>query len=554
MTLRGLSPARRLKDARRVIEPVVVQPLGRAATATVKLPDCVDPGSIEVTLDSGGGPVRLGRLLADAVRTGATDIDRRRYVAYGLDLDRLASTPLEPGYYRLGLESGDEIASSLLLVASTCPVARRGWGAFIPVHALRSDKDWGVGSYTEMSALGRFVAGFGASMLGCLPLYPSFYDAPADPSPYRPVSRLAYNELFVDPTALPEMDSCDEARRLVSEPGFVEEMAATHRSLVVDYELVAKLRRRVLQAMSRTVLSGPVSPRRHLLEAFASSHPELVAYARFRAERDTTPGTAGSGTDDSFGYHLYCQWAAFEQLSAAGAEIGLYADVPIGVHPDGFDPFWSPTSFLAGVHGGAPPDAFFASGQDWGFAPLHPDQIRDDGYSYVRAALARAFRHADYVRIDHVMGLQRLYMIPDGFDARHGAYVSYRPEEMHALVVLEAERAGTVVVGEDLGTVAEEVRERMAADKMLRSWVFQFESSAEVPLPAPPIDVLASLGTHDLPRFGTFLWGGDIDEKEASGELPAADAAAPAPPSAAHGGRRCSPRSGRDRARRLRQI
>ena len=136
--------ARRLTDARRVIEPVLVQRVGRAATATVKLPDGVDPGSIEVTLDSGGGPVRLGRLLADAVRTGATDVDRRRYVAYGLDLDRLAGTPLEPGYYRLGLESGDEIASSLLLVASTCPLARRGWGAFIPVHALRSDKDWGV--------------------------------------------------------------------------------------------------------------------------------------------------------------------------------------------------------------------------------------------------------------------------------------------------------------------------------------------------------------------------------------------------------------------------
>ena len=166
------------------------------------------------------------------------------------------------------------------------------------------------------------------------------------------------------------------------------------------------------------MLSGPVSPRRHLLEAFASSHPELVAYARFRAENATRRRrTAGSGTDDSFGYHLYCQWAAFEQLSAAGAEIGLYADLPIGVHPDGFDPFWSPTSFLAGVHGGAPPDAFFASGQDWGFPPLHPDQIRDDGYSYVRAVLARAFRHAGYVRIDHVMGLQRLYMIPDGFDA-----------------------------------------------------------------------------------------------------------------------------------------
>ena len=429
----------------------------------------------------------------------------------------------------------------MLLVASTCPLARRGWGAFIPVHALRSDKDWGVGSYTEMAALGRFVAGFGASMLGCLPLYPSFYDAPADPSPYRPVSRLAYNELFVDPTALPEMDSCDEARRLVSEPGFVRRDGRR-----------APLARRRLRGRGQAPPPSAASHGAH--RALGPGQPsapsarglcQLTSRARRLRE---VPGRARHGRrgqpdrarTTTFGYHLYCQWAAVEQLSAAGAEIGLYADLPIGVHPDGFDPFWSPTSFLAGVHGGAPPDAFFASGQDWGFPPLHPEQIRDDGYSYVRAVLARAFRHADYVRIDHVMGLQRLYMIPDGFDARHGAYVSYRAEEMHALVVLEAERAGTVVVGEDLGTVPEEVRERMAADKMLRSWVFQFESTAESPLPAPPTDVLASLGTHDLPRFGAFLWGGDIDEKEASGELPAADASAPAPPSAARGGRRCS--------------
>jgi 4-alpha-glucanotransferase len=133
--------------------------------------------------------------------------------------------------------------------------------------------------------------------------------------------------------------------------------------------------------------------------------------------------------------------------------------------------------------------------------------------------LSRALRHADYLRIDHVMGLQRLYTIPEGFDAGHGAYVNYRADELHALVSLEAHRAGAVVVGEDLGTVPHEVRERMACDKMLRSWVFQFESSSETPLPTPPRDAVASLGTHDLPRFGAFLWGEDIDEKRAKGEL-----------------------------------
>jgi 4-alpha-glucanotransferase len=123
------------------------------------------------------------------------------------------------------------------------------------------------------------------------------------------------------------------------------------------------------------------------------------------------------------------------------------------------------------------------------------------------------------------MGLQRLYWIPEGFDARHGAYVSYRADELHALVSLEAYRAGTVVVGEDLGTVPDGVRARMARERMLRSWVLQFESTPEDPLPPAPAPVLASWGTHDLPRFGAYFWGDDIDEDENDGRLSADEAA-----------------------------
>ncbi len=161
-----------------------------------------------------------------------------------------------------------------------------------------------------------------------------------------------------------------------------------------------------------------------------------------------------------------------------------------------------------------------------GVSPLHPERIRDDGYDYFIGVLRRAFRHADYLRVDHIMGLQRLYWIPEGFDARHGAYVSYRADELHAVLALEAHRAGAVVVGEDLGTVPDGVRTRMAADRMLRSWVLQFESTEEDPLPPVPSGVLASWGTHDLPRFVSYLFGDDIDEQEREGSLTATDAAA----------------------------
>jgi len=282
------------------------------------------------------------------------------------------------------------------------------------------------------------------------------------------------------------------------------------------------LKRSVLEPMAHSACRLP--GRRQELQDFGRQHPELVAYARFRAGLER-PGPGGEPDPTLVAYHLYTQWAAHEQLENAGSAIGSYADLPIGSHPQGFDPVWSPVSFVSGVHGGSPPDRFFPGGQDWGFHPLQPARIREDGYRFFSAALARAFRHANCLRIDHVMGLQRLFMIPEGCGGQ-GAYVSYRPDEMHALVSLEASRANAVVVGEDLGTVPDGVRQRMARDGMLRTWVFQFESTADTPLPEPPAASVAALDTHDLPRFGALLWGEDLAENEQGGVLTQAESAA----------------------------
>ena len=423
-------------------------------------------------------------------------------------------------------------ASALLIAAPACPDASRGWGAFLPLHALRTDQDWGLGSFADLAELGRWIGDLGGSMVGALPLYPAFLDPPADPSPYLPVSRLAYNEIFVDPTSLPEVGASVDARRLLASDGFRRRLAFVHGAALVDYEDVSRLRREVLSVMAASLL-GEASSRRDELCLFAEQHPELLAYARFRAELDARrprgderpfaePGTVARPS--TVGYHLYAQWAAAQQLASAASSTPLYADLPVGVHPEGFDPLWAPHVFVAGIHGGSPPDLFFEGGQDWSFPPLHPERMREDGYRYFIDIVRRAVRHASYLRVDHVMGLQRLYWIPEGFDARHGAYVSYRADELHALVSLEAYRAGTVIVGEDLGTVPAGVREHMAEDHMLRSWVLQFESSAHDPLPTPPASALASWGTHDLARFEAYFWGIDIDENERAGRLSAAEA------------------------------
>lgn len=512
----------RVAAARRQLQPVLVHRIGREDSVTATLPERAEPEELWLGLELQDGTTTRERL-SNAVSgwLPALEVEGARYVRLTLDLRAVAGRPLPPGRHRVTLEGSGPPDDALLVAAPDCPPASRQWGAFVPLHAVRSPSDWGVGSFTDLRRLGEWVASRGGALLGTLPLYPAFLEEPADPSPYLPVSRLAYNEVFVDPVRLPEFAATEAARELVASPDFRRRVAATHEASLVAYEEVARLKRAVLEPMAQTVCRLP--DRRQGLEDFGRRHPELTAYARFRAGLERT-GPEGEPDPALVRYHLYCQWAAREQLDDAGHAVGRYADLPIGSHPQGFDPVWSPVSFVPGVHGGSPPDRFFPGGQDWGFHPLHPERIREDGYRFFSAALARAFRHADCLRIDHVMGLQRLFMIPEGCGGE-GAYVSYRSEEMHALVSLEAHLAEAVVVGEDLGTVPDGVRQRMARDGMLRTWVFQFESTADVPLPEPPADSLATLGTHDLPRFGAYLWGDDIAEEERNGLLTAEESA-----------------------------
>jgi 4-alpha-glucanotransferase len=524
--------ARRHHEAQRIVEPVIALRDTEPGQFVITVPDGVDVGKLWLSIEFEDGSTHRAQLGGSSTTPFSTfSVDSQRFTQYRVTLEKIGvNVPL--GYHSLRVEGTASVSNSpshsLLICAPRCPQPSRGWGVFMPMHALRSERDWGVGSYPDMANLGEWARGHGASMMGALPLYPSYLDPPIDPSPYRPVSRLAYNEIYIDPESVPELEQSNTARELMSSTAFRSRVDAARASSIVEYEEVARLRRQVLEPMANALVHV-ASQRRDEFRLFIHEHPELAAYGQFRAavERDGRRDVvrAGEPLDQSLtkdpiaNYYVYCQWVASQQLSAAANSLSLYADLPVGVHPEGFDPYWSPTSFVYGVSGGAPPDPFFASGQNWSFSPLHPQAMRDDHYQYLRSVFARAFRHASYVRVDHIMGLQRLYVVPEGNDAFHGAYLSYQADELHALVSLEAHRAGASVIGEDLGTVPEGVRERMARDGMLRSWVFEFKSTLDDPLPEAPRDVLASLATHDVARFAAFLWGHDIDESEKIGQL-----------------------------------
>lgn len=520
------------RRARRAMEPVHVQWVGERRSVRVVLPanTDLDEGWHELELED-GTVYRRPLSRTGWSRTARDEVDGRTFDTYELPLDG-GGTALPPGYHRLTVHAPGPLAAALVIVAPTCPLPTRGWGTFLPLHALRTDHDRGVGSYADLGRLAQWTGQAGGAVVGTLPLYPVFLEEPVDPSPYRPVTKLGLSELYIDPTGLPELAIAPEACRLLDSDAVRRQVEVARAAPLVRYDQVMAMLRSVLAPMATALFAVP-SPRRHELEAFAAARPELAAYARFRSagERigsswtgwstaEASTATEGTG-DDAEHFHLYVQWVAEQQLAAVSehGNAGLYLDIPVGVHPSGFDPWWQRQAFATGVSGGAPPDAFFSGGQNWGFPPLHPEGLRQDGYRYLRAHMGHACRHADAVRVDHIMGLDRLYWLPDGCEDGDGAYVQYRHEEMRAVVALEASRSGTAVVGEDLGTVPDQVRAAMAHDGMLRSWVFQFETSASDPLPAPPERSLASWGTHDLPRFAAYWDGDDIDDRERSGAV-----------------------------------
>lgn len=447
------------------------------------------------------------------------------------------------GVHRLTIDTGSVQETATVLAAPRrCDQAQAGrsLGIFLPLYALRSERNWGVGDLTDLRALGRWASKIGCGFVGTLPLLSTYLGHPFDPSPYAPVSRLFWNELYLDPTASPDFAASPAARRLAGSARFAATAAGLRDDPLVDYAGVYDLKRRVLDQMATAAFESRA--RREQIRRFADSTPLVREYAAFRAAAEraqrgwrTWPDRMRRGILRPADFderrsrtYLYSQFLLHEQLSALRASgPGLYLDLPIGVHADGFDTWRFRESFADGLSVGAPPDALFTGGQNWGFPPPHPRRSRLDGHAYFRASLRSLLSHASALRIDHIMGLHRLFCIPHGQTGEHGIYVTQPARELYAALCIESHRARAEIVGENLGTVPPQINTELDRRGILKMSVAIFEMPARPSptVPPPPAQTLASLNTHDTPTFAAFWTGKDISLRRRLGLLTAPAAA-----------------------------
>jgi 4-alpha-glucanotransferase len=494
------------------------------------------PDSVLLVLKALGAPVHRMDDVAGALKEKHADLQRRVVepviVAWdgGIpprDLEKLPHStttlvledgtasdwppkaPLPHGYHRLQVETESGTATSLVIsapVRAHFPISGKVWGTFAPVYALHSERSLGAGDLADLESLIEWTRGHGGQVVSTLPLLSSFLEETVEPSPYSPVSRLFWNEFYIDPARVPEFDSLPEVLRSLPPPTTTE---------LIDYRGTMKAKRRILEQMASTFFDNPQGLRFIEFQRFVSENPEVAEYARFRARKET------EGNPNPEQYYLYAQWIVQTQLRdiaerSQSTGITLYLDLPLGLHWDSFDAWRYPDLFVNGVNGGAPPDPVFTTGQNWGFHPIHPEAMRADGYRYAIAYIRNHLRFAKLLRIDHVMGLHRLFWIPEGLEGDRGLYVEYPAEEMYAILSLESHRAGAGIVGENLGVVPPVVNESMTRHNIRQLYVAQYETavgSGDAGLRTPPEGSVASLNTHDLFPFQAFIEGKDIDER-----------------------------------------
>lgn len=482
----------------------------------------VPPAHVARRGDPGSWAVPAGAVAEAAVELEGGGL---RELGAGSPLGLPADLPA--GHHRLRARAGTAEAEGALVVApARAPLpAQRLWGWMAQLYQLRSAASWGMGDAADLATLAaRSAAELDAGFVVCNPLHAATPVPPIEPSPYFPSSRRFADPLYLRVEDVPERAGldADDAARLAA---LAEQARALNGSDRIDRDAVFARKREALELLHRAprpdareaAFAAYRRRRGQALSDFATFCALAERHGRIwqrwpaelRHPRGAAVEAARAELADRIDFHAWLQWLLDEQLAGAqraatdaGMPIGVIGDLAVGVDPGGADA-WTLQDELAGdVRVGAPPDAFNQRGQDWRLPPLRPDRLAETGFAPVREMLAGVLAGAGGVRIDHVMGLFRLFWIPDGAEPTAGTYVRYPGEQLLGVLALEAERAGAVVVGEDLGTVEPGLRDRLRGAGVLGSSVVYFERDDDGE-PVPPDDypelALASVTTHDLP-------------------------------------------------------
>jgi 4-alpha-glucanotransferase len=485
-------------------------------------------------------------------------------------------TALSTGYYHFKLavvyENHKHQQTTLVIICpeqAYLPPALQGdgkrAGIAISLYGLRSQRNWGVGDFGDLKEFIRWAIGsLHVDVIGLNPLHAIPNRQPYNISPYFPSSRFYRNFIYLDIAAMEDFSSSPAANEFVQAEATQNLLADLRGSELVQYERVATLKLQVLERVFHTFLQdhwldkAGMTERSRDFKAYLERETGLLDnFATFCALEDSfhqkdpdawawwqwpEPFQNPYSQEvqefrqnhwQSILFHKYLQWQVAEQLEEAqdlarsmGASVGLYHDLALGSDPGGADNWAYPDFFVPGVTVGAPPDDFAPEGQDWGFHPPHREKYRSDGYSLFVQEIRKNCQAAGALRIDHIMRFFRLFWIMQGQRPQNGTYVENYYQDLLKIMALESDRAKTLIIGEDLGTVPPQVREALAYFRIFSYRLFYFERDDQGGLKEPesyPPYALASVSTHDLPTLAGFWTGEDVSLRNSLGMFPSED-------------------------------
>jgi 4-alpha-glucanotransferase len=423
----------------------------------------------------------------------------------------------------------------------------RRWGIAVQLYGIRSVRNWGIGDFSDLKTLVRLAAARGADFVGVNPLHALYAAEPRRYSPYSPSSREFLNVLYLDPEALQAFAISPAAQRRLIETDFHERLATLRAAALVDYEGVARAK----DEMFRLIFADFAA-----LCARDPQHPLVAGFAQFSKDRGEAlrrfavyqalscrPGfgdnwmrwadefrdPANPAVHDfarsdplAVAYHEFLQWEADAQLAAcaeaardAGMAIGLYLDIAVGAGPESTEGWSEQANIVPGFHIGAPPDLWNEAGQDWGLAVFDPYALRRSSYRVYRRILQALMRHAAALRIDHVLGFYRLFLVPAGGVAMDGVYLRLPADDLCNMLAEESSDRRCLIIGEDLGTVPEDFPGLLAAHNILscRLLIFARDGDRFLSPEEYPRNALVSIATHDLPPLLGFIEGTDIEAR-----------------------------------------